>query len=494
MKYILICACLLIINCTNRNVYGQDVKLNVSKLNILFITVDELRPQLGAYGKSQMVTPNIDRLARKGQLFTQAYVTYPSCAPSRNSILSGLYPSRSRWTSWNASQDKEVPGVVSLPMYFKNHGYTTISLGKIYNNFGDGQGSWDKEWDAPHQTTDAWDYEARKSIEIFRKRNGKWFKDLAPRNNHHLPKRGPAFEKPNVKDIAYRDGRIANRAVETLQNFHASSPFFLAVGFRGPHLPYNAPRRYWELYDKDDIKLPSNMYTPKGAPSVSLTNSGELRAYSNVPNKGPIPDSLARTLVHGYYANISYTDRLVGRVINALERFGLEKSTIIVLTSDHGTQLGSHGMWGKHTNYKISNHVPLIMRVPGQKTDVRQHGLISLIDLYPTLCDLVGLSQPFQLQGTSFAKKITNPNLKGDQQVFWRAPTGNGETIMTQNYSYTEFFNNKGKRIARMLYDLRKDPHENINVVKKAKYKNVIKKLHKRLHRHMKARNIIHIK
>jgi arylsulfatase A-like enzyme len=377
-------------------------------------------------------------------------------------------------------------------MYLKNNGYITVSLGKIYNNFGDGQGSWSEEWDTPSQTTYPWEYVRDRSIKIFRKHNKKYFKELAPRNNHHLPNRGPAFEKTKVKDAAYRDGRIAIKAVDELESFeHSAKPFFLAVGFRGTHLPWTAPKRYWKLYDKNDIHLPPNMYSPKGAPKASLTIDGELRVYSNIPNKGPIPDSLARTLIHAYYASMSYVDRQVGRVITGLERLGLEKNTIIILTSDHGEQLGHHNMWGKHTSYKIANHVPLIMVVPGKKAGVRQHGLVSLVGLYPTLCDLVGLPQPFQLQGKSFAQKLTHTNMPGDSDVFWRAPVGNGETILTDKYSYTEFFNNEGNRIAKMLYNLNKDSHENVNVASKKKYESIIKKLSKELHKHMKGRNII---
>lgn len=464
--------------------------------NILFIEIDNFYPLIGAYGKDQIITPNLDRLAEMGQLFTRAYTVNPNCAPSRNSMLSGIYPSDTRWTAWDASQDKEVPGLVSLPMYLKNNGYKTVSLGKIYNNLGDGKGSWDVEWRAPAVMTEFWDYQSKRGIRIFRRRNKEYFRQPKLKGALHsnLPKRGPAFEHPKVKDDAYRPGRLATKAIEELEKFkNLQNPFFLAVGIRKPHLPFNAPFRYWEKYKKKDIKLPDNMHHPKNAPKISLSNGSEIRAYYGIPNEGPIPDSTARKLTHAFYASTTYMDHQVGRIIDALERFGLSKNTIVIFTTDHGFALGEHELWSKHTAYRKSVHIPLIMRVPGAKTGVTQRGLVSNIDYYPTICDLIGLPKPFQLQGKSFAKMIFKPGSTIRKAVFINESVGNGETIITNNYSYTEFYDSKGKKVAHMLYDLRQDPHENVNVAGKKKYEKVINKLSKRLHRHLKNRNIIRL-
>jgi len=482
---------------SNLCAYAQGLVAGISRSrpNVLLIVVDDLRPELGMYGEPQIVSPNIDRLAERGQLFTHTYANFPSCAPSRIALLSGLYDSRNRFKYWNSSQDHDVPGLVSLPMHFRNNGYKTISLGKVYNNFGDGKGSWDEEWRPPTTTTrGGWDYQTENGIEIFRKVNSQREKSLKIRNKNNLPRKSLPFEKADVSDVTYKDGKTASKAIEELESLKQSSqPFFLAIGFKKPHLPFNAPRRYWKLYDQPDIKLPENSFKPKGAPDISVTtNSGELRAFYGVPNQGPIPDSLARQLIQGYDACVSFMDKQVGRVLNELELLGLDNDTIVVLTADHGFQLGEHGLWGKHTNYLVSLHIPLIIRVPGKQTNVRQNDLISQVDIYPTLCDLAGLSKPFHLQGKSFAGQINNPKLDGRKEVYYHFR--GAETIITKTHSYTEFFNQKGKQIANMLYDLRDDPGENTNIAKKAANKQLIKKLGDQLSVHMKNRDNISLK
>lgn len=469
--------------------YGQTDEVR-SKPNVLFILVDDLRPELGSYGKSHMISPNIDRLAKKGQLFTRAYVNFPVCGPSRASLLSGLYPSRTRFKAWNCSQDNDVSGIVSLPMHFRNNNYTTVSLGKVYNNFDDGKGSWDEIW-RPALTTTLWDYQTKAGVKLFEELNSERQEDPRPRNNTNLPKRGLAYENAEVEDIAYEDGRIANKAIEKLQEFQNSSePFFMAVGFKKPHLPFNAPSKYWELYNEETINLAQNAYPPEDAPGISLPNFGELRAYYGIPEEGPLPDSLAIKLRHGYYACVSYVDKQIGRVLDELENLGLDENTIIVLWGDHGWQLGEHGLWGKNTNYEISLQIPLLVKIPKKKGNIRQEGLVETVDIYPTLCDLAALRKPFHLQGKSFASLLDNPDTRGKTVVYSRTGSG-GETIITETHAYTAFFDKQGKVKAEMLYDLEKDHQENKNIAGQTENRELIKSLMAKLKIHMTERDRI---
>jgi arylsulfatase A-like enzyme len=460
------------------------------KPNVLLIVVDDLRPELGSYGKSYIKSPNIDRLTRSGIVFKSAYVNYPVCGPSRASLLSGLYPGKNRYIPWNCSQDKDVPGVVSLPMHFRNNNYFTVSLGKVYNNFEDGKGSWDEIW-RPAKTTIEWDYQSKEGIKIFEDRNKERFKNPKIRNNSNLPKPGPAYEKAEIPDIAYEDGRIAVRAIETLQKFRNSSQsFFLAVGFMKPHLPFNAPVKYWNTYDDKDIKLPQNSIFPKDSPEASMFNWSELRSYYGIPQDGPLPDTIAKNLIHGYYACVSYVDAQIGKVIDALEELGMAQNTIILLCGDNGWFLGEHGFWSKHSNLERGSHVPLIVKVPWTRQGQESSALVELVDIYPTLCDLAGLNRPFHLQGKSFVPLLENPDQTWKEEVFYRL--NEGETILTKTYTYTEWINPKsGKSYARMLYDHRTDPEENVNISELPQSEEVVRLLQKKLYNHLKSRDNI---
>ncbi len=469
-------------------VRAQDKVRNHDKSNVLFIVVDDLRPELGCYGNPVIKSPNIDRLAKSGIIFTNAYVNCPVCGPSRSSLLSGIYPSNNRFVEWNCSQDHDIPGVVSLPMHFKNNDYQTVSLGKVYNNFDDGNGSWNKVWRAPITTTE-WDYQSKKGIQIFEELNIARYRDAAIRNNNNLPKRGLSFEKPDVPDIAYQDGRVANRAIDELQNFQNSSePFFLAVGFYKPHLPFNAPQKYWDMYDQQGINLAVNGALPKDAPDAAMFNWAELRTFYGIPQKGALADSTAKSLIHGYYACVSYVDAQIGKVLNELEDLGLAENTIVILCGDNGWFLGEHGFWSKHSNFERAAHVPLIVKVPWMKPGKKTEALVEFVDIYPTLCELFGLKLPFHLQGKSFVPLIEDSDLPWKEAVFYRI--GEGETILTNTHAYTEWINIKtGKTYARMLYDHRSDPDENINVCELPENSNIVKFLHEKLTYHIKDRD-----
>ena len=470
--------------------YGQLTKNTLKKPNILFIMVDDLRPELACYGQSHIKSPNIDRLARMGQVFKRAYVNYPVCGPSRAILLSGLYGSPNRFNGWNCSLDKDVPGIVSLPMHFKNNHYTTVSLGKVFNNFDDGKGSWDEIW-RPALTTTEWDYQSEESIEIFKKRNENRQFNSEPRNNQNLPKRGPAFENPRISDEIYQDGKIATKAVEKLQQFKANGDaFFLAVGFKKPHLPFNAPQRYWELYDTAEIQLPDNFYPPQEAPKESLHEYSELRAYSNIPVNGPLSVNLSKQLIHGYYASISYVDAQIGRVLDAMENLGLEEETIVVLWGDHGWQLGEHGLWCKHSNFSTSLQIPLIFKIPGESVGVKHESLVETVDIFPTLCELASIKAPFHVQGKSFASLLNGENFVGKVALYSRSNLG-GETVITKTHSYTEFYNKAGQVKANMLFDLTIDPNENQNIVADQEKQEIISEMSRMLKHHKATRDNI---
>lgn len=451
---------------------------NKAKPNILFIAVDDLRPELGCYGQTQIKSPNIDKLAATGLLFSRSYCNVPVCGASRASLLSGVRPNRTRFESAHISQDEDLPGVLSLPMHFKNNGYYTVSLGKIYHKRPDAVGSWSEPEYFPKSDWKGWQgYVMPESFEQIELKNGTL--------------NGPSFEAPDAPDHIYMDGMIADRAVENLKKFKESGqPFFLAVGFQRPHLPFNAPKKYWDMYNFDDIKLPDNMYKPDGAPDESMHNYAELRAYTDVPDEGPMEKEFMRKLIHGYYASVSYMDAQLGKVLKELERSGLAENTIVILWGDHGWNLGEHDLWAKHCNFEKVLRTPLILHVPGKKENIKTDALVEHVDIYPTLCELAGLPKPYHLQGKSFAPLTEDQNQLWKDAIYSRWITG--ETIVTKSYTFTEWFDDAtGEKTAHMLYDLSKDPEENINISEKKENKKLVKELSEKIKQHKKARDYI---
>ena len=239
-------------------------------------------------------------------------------------------------------------------------------------------------------------------------------------------------------------------------------PFFLAVGYLKPHLPFNAPKKYWDLYDPREIDLPPNPHIPENAPAASMHNFGELRAYYNIPPQGPLPDSMARKLIHGYYACVSYTDALIGKLLKDLERLDLDRNTIVIIWGDHGWNLGEHGLWCKHCNFETSLRAPVILKVPWKKGGIKTDAMVEFIDVYPTLCDLARIDIPDHVQGESLVKYYDNPNHKGKSFVYSRFIKG--ESVKNQEFRYTEWLDSSQSRYAEMLYNHRTDPDENYNI------------------------------
>jgi len=427
--------------------------------NVLFIAVDDLRPQLGCFGHDQIISPNIDRLAAGGMMFERAFCQVPVCGASRSSLLTGVRPARDRFVSYDTWAEKDMPDTVTLPALFKNHGYHTVSNGKVFHHLQDCSESWSEP---PWRPSGDW---RNYQLEPHR--------DLQKTNPRGA---GPSTETADVADDAYFDGQIASKTISDLQRLsEMESPFFIAAGFLKPHLPFNAPAKYWDLYPREKIDLADNPFRPKDAPDAALHNWGELRQYTDIPASGPLPEDKARTLVHGYYACVSYTDAQIGRLLDELDRLGLSERTIVVLWGDHGWNLGEHGLWCKHCNFKTSLRAPLILRGPGIKPGRSTRALTEFVDIYPTLCELCGIAAPDHLQGSSLLPVIRQPDSPWKEAVFSRFHAG--ESIKTDRYSYTEWRDEDGEIYARMLYDHETDPAENVNLAGRPENRELVEKL-----------------
>jgi iduronate 2-sulfatase len=408
--------------------------------NVLFIIVDDLRPELGCYGHPLVQSPNMDQLAGEGVLFKNAFCNIPVCGASRASFLTGLRPMQNRFLTYLTYAQDDAPGAISLPQYFKNNGYTTVSNGKVFHNEDDHADAWDINW----RPTDLLDYQTDAN------------------SGTDMLNRGNPYERGNVPDSVYNDAKIAAKAIADLRNLkEEDKPFFMAVGFLKPHLPFNAPEKYWKLYD-GNVSLPDNNYVPTGAPERSVHNSGELKNYAEVPKEGPVSDSLALTLIQGYYACVSYVDAQIGKVLEELKELGLEENTHIVLIGDHGYNLLEHTMWCKHCNYRNSLRSTMIWKSPRAKAGTTSNAIVEYVDIFPTLADLTGLPKPTQLQGESLAVELAEPSTSAAGFAISRWT--NGYTITTPDYAYTEWVNDSLEWQDEMLYDHRSDLAENTNI------------------------------
>lgn len=421
------------------------------KPNVLFIAVDDLRPQLGCYGDKLAKSPNIDRLAGNGLLFERAYCQQAICMSSRASLMSGYRPDRFRIFE-NGPLYRTAPEAWSMNRHFQKHGYETATLSKVYHHPSDETIGWSIPAIHPKGAWKGRCYLTAAAQELAAKgRDG----------------RGPPFEAADVPDTAYPDGVTLDAALAQLERLKKlNRPFFLAVGFLRPHLPFCAPKRYWDLYPADAIPLAARAEPPKNAPECALTDWSELRKYAGVPRKGPVSPALARDLVHGYYACVSYTDALIGRLLDRLRALGLDEQTVVVLWGDNGWKLGDYGMWCKHTNFEMDARIPLIIRASGHAPG-RSRRLVELVDLYPTLAELCGLPRPDHLEGTSLVPLLKNPSLPWKKAAFSHYPRPGimGRSVRTERYRYTEWRKmDAGELVARELYDFDTDPQGTANI------------------------------
>ena len=415
--------------------YSQRQKESKRPKNILFIAIDDLRPEIGAYGSELAKTPNMDKLASQGLLFNRAYCQEAICSPSRASLMTGARPETINVVE-NFTYFREAnPDIVTLPQHFIKNGYEAVHTGKIYHkpSFADSELSWSREPAYDKMTikkSNSPGGYALKENQDFSKKSreeaiDKYGKN-APRNG--LGK-GPAYEKADVPDYFYEDGYNAELAIATMNDMlqkNPDKPFFLGMGMKKPHLNWTAPSKYWDMYDRYEINLATQTEAPKNGATMGLHPSFELRARYGIPKYGSIDDSLAVTLRHAYLACVSYVDAQVGKIITALDESGQRDNTIIILWSDHGWHLGDMGIWGKATNYEIGTRVPLIVWTPdmpdenrGKKTDA----LVELVDMYPTLSELAGLDLPEHLEGQSFVPLLDSPDRDWKTAVFSQFPS-----------------------------------------------------------------------
>ncbi|TYA74652.1 sulfatase [Seonamhaeicola marinus] len=436
--------------------YGQKV----NQPNILFISIDDLRTELGAYGNSQLITPNLDALASQGRLFNNHFVQVPTCGPSRACMLTGQNLKKVSDISHShlakqltGKPESEYPE--TFVHHLKRNGYYTVGMGKISHN---ASGYYKGKLELPN----SWD-------EFVYDPNNPWKQGLlhayANGRTRGKGERQP-YEFLNVKDEQYPDGMLANDAVKTLERLAKNDkPFFMAVGFFKPHLPFCAPKKYWDLYNHDDIKLSPNPDLPENVSNVFLHDSGEFFGQYEHPEKGGagkrLSNAYAKNVRHAYYASVSYTDVQVGKVLNKLKDLGLDKNTIIIVWGDHGWHLGDHTIWGKHSSFERALKSTFLIKTPNiKKPGVSTDALVASVDIYPTICDLAGVKKPIGLDGQSMIPILENPKAKGKDIVhsYWR------NIISMRDSRYRMAIFKKDGKEELMLFDHAKDPNETKNI------------------------------
>ncbi|WP_234567117.1 sulfatase [Rhodohalobacter sp. 614A] len=478
MKKIIFCLVALLSLTTT--IHAQSKSAPSDKQNVLFIIVDDLNMLVESYGAEGLQTPNIDKLASEGRAFTRAYVQNPLCNPSRASIMTGKRPNELDIQRLSKSFREMYPQIETLPQYFKENGYYSAGIGKIYHNWGEKFKEGDPEsWsETPFYHWAAHFHD--------------WYVPGRPYQWHYDLKKGPAVQREDVPDEAYVDGRIANAAVNKLRELQ-ETPFFLAVGFWKPHLPYNAPKKYWDLYDRNHLPSPPRYTAPvDGVPDLAYVNSNEARSYTDVPKEGPIPESKKLELRHGYMASISFVDAQIGKVLDELKRLNLDKKTAVVFVSDHGYHAGEHGQFGKWTTFELGTRVPFIIKTPdlknpGKKSD----SIVEMIDIYPTLVDWAGLPMKKDLSGVSLVPVLKNP--EADVKPFAVSQTTRplqggaayeiiGSSIRDERYRYNIWVRKEDhKIIAEELYDLSTDPFYVENIADKKGVEPIKKRMYNQL-------------
>jgi iduronate 2-sulfatase len=467
--------------------------LAADKPNVLFLLVDDLKPALGCYGDTLAITPNIDRLAARGLRFDLAYCNQAVCAASRTALLLGSRPTSTGLHGLSRFHRVSIPDAVTLPQHFTANGYRVEGIGKIFHT-GHGNRDDAASWSVPWTPQPVVEYRLPESTG-----GGKLTREEAYFTNQRLGDigalpRGAAIESADVPDNAYGDGRTAELGIERLQAAaKRDQPFFLALGFAKPHLPFTAPRKYFEMHDKAKFALATYTKPPQDAPPVAGKKGGEITNYEPVPANGVVSDELARDLIHAYYAAATFADAQIGKVLDELQRLGLEKNTIIVLWGDHGWHLGDHGIWTKHTNYEQANRIPLLVIAPG----VTQPGSASKqpaesVDLFPTLAELAGLPAPRgpqPIDGVSLVPVLRDPAKIVRDHACHCYPRGPlmGRAIRTQRYRLVEWkLPGTDPATAQLeLYDYETDPLETQNLA--ATKPGIVTQLRAILARHPEA-------
>lgn len=432
--------------------------------NVLFIMADDYRPELASYG-SPAITPNLDRLARRAVQFDRAYCQQAVCNPSRSSMLTGLRPDTLGLYVNGTHFRERKPDAMTLPLWFKNHGYTTRCVGKIFHNWHTKEHGDPRSWSAPEYLHYANHGDDKAQI------SGPLPPNLATTTTGRIYNATTLCECRDVPDEAYYDGRVAAEAVRVLGEVK-DAPFFLAVGFWKPHAPFNAPKKYWDLYDRAKLP-PLNPERPAGAPEIAFHDSREI--LGPPAKQQPLTPEQIAEMRHGYFANISYFDAQLGKVLDALDRSGVADRTVITFVGDHGYHIGEHQLWGKTSNFEYDARVPLFIAPPGKShAGKRTSSLAELIDLFPTLAEMCGLPRPGGLEGTSLVPVLKDPSQAVKPAAFTqhprpayfdrepdKQPKAMGVSVRTANVRYTEWRDWKsGEVIGRELYDKSQQPAE----------------------------------
>ena len=485
---------------------------NILKPNVLFISIDDLRPSLGVYGDSIAITPNIDKFAKDGITFTDSYCQSAVCAPSRASLMTGIRPDSTRvWHLGDKFRELK-PDAVTMPQHFSKYGYHTVNIGKIFHNYMPDSVSWDEPDLRP----------ARYLKKDWLKRDGETFYISEKVNTSQSIKRdsllkikpiryadgwntGPAWEAAEVHDTMYYDGAQTKLAKVTLTRLaKMNKPFYLGLGYFRPHLPFAVPKKYWDLYNPNQMPLAKNNKIPNGAPLYSMNSMYELRHYDGFSHIGhptssyKMSEDVIRKLRQGYYASVSYVDALLGDLFEHLIKIGIYDNTIIVIWGDHGWKLGDHNSWGKMTNYNIDLKVPVIIRYPNQENrGVKTDGMIELVDLFPSICELAGIDVPDYLQGVSFVPLTKDPELNWKHATFsqfHRRPKVSadgkrymGYSINTKKYHLISWYDwdsetgTRGEFKSNELYDKEFDRFETQNLAYRKDMRDVLTKLSNQL-------------
>ena len=462
--------------------------------NILFIAVDDLKPAMGCYGDELAITPNMDRLAERGLLFENAYCQVAVCNPSRASLMTGQRPDKlGVWTLPIHFREAK-PFAVTMPQWFRKHGYTAVGHGKIYHNPTPDPQSWSEPIKKIPKLPYPYPDGTRELVKAAKK-------ELPKNDWRKTSLRPPCTSSPDLADDQLLDGARTNMAIEDLRRLSKQDkPFFLAMGYIRPHLAFVAPKKYWDMYDAADMPVLDNEKPNSDTPKFTLHNNTEFEHYVDLIDmpkpwdEEPLSDAMARKMIHGYYACVSYVDAQIGRLLDALEEEGVADNTIIVLWSDHGYKLGNYRGWGKMTNYEIDTRVPLLISSPGMKSGrlttagKKTAELAELLDLFPTLCDLAGIETPEFVDGKSLVHVLNDPTSTVHQAAisqYYRKNSGDelmGYTIRSKTHRLVEWRSfSTGDVVAQELYDHQSDPVEKKNLASDADSVKLIETLTKTL-------------
>lgn len=467
---IVLVSVIFLFGCTDKKTKTQ---VAYSKPNVLFIAIDDLRTELNCYGATHIKSPNIDRLASEGVRFTNAHVQEAICMASRASLMSGIRPEHKGIFS-GESVEKLMPDVLTMNKFFKQNGYNISSCGKIYHHGIDTEKQFGDDYMEPKETWTGRGYVTKEAIDKI---------ELNTKFN-----RGPAYECADVYDTIYKDGINTLKAVRKLEELSiADKPFFLAVGLSKPHLPFVAPKKYWDMYPEASIKMPKVREVPENSGQYVMRTRGELNNYHGIPQQyAEIDDSTTLILRRAYYACVSYADAQVGLLLNKLEKLGLRENTIIVLWGDHGYKLGDYNSWCKWSNMHIDTNVPYIFSIPKGKQGAVCETPVEALDIYPTLAELCGLEKPAHLEGASIVNNLKNPEKEVHRFVSTIWPhyrdkydkTVMGYAVKDSRYNYVEWVKlSTGEVLEKEFYDHDSDPMETQNVMGDENYKDVIAKM-----------------